>query len=84
MTSLDATGFSITLLNPETDHIVPALDAATSAVGWPQTSFDFNNAYSGARVISSQGETDQTAESTPQGPSGKATNEPLMHGRLQR
>lgn len=38
MTSLDASGFSITLLNSTPDFL-DAIDDQTSAVGWPRSIF---------------------------------------------
>lgn len=52
MTSLDASGFSITLLRVNPDVLL-ALDAATSAAGWCQAFSNFQ-VYNGARVEESQ------------------------------
>lgn len=52
MTSLDASGFSITLLKIDPD-VLPALDAATSAVGWGQSFCNFQK-YEGTRVEESK------------------------------
>lgn len=49
MTSLDASGFSITLLKA-TPEILAAIDAPTSAIGWPQTASNFQP-YTGKQVL---------------------------------
>lgn len=56
MTSLDASGFSITLLKA-TSEILGAIDASTSAIGWPQTASNFNP-YSGKQVLDDVVESD--------------------------
>lgn len=52
MTSLDASGFSITLLKASPDSLL-ALDAATSAVGWGQSFSNFQ-AFTGNRIEESR------------------------------
>lgn len=67
MTSLDASGFSITLLGIK-DDALSALDATTSAIGWGQ-SFSSFQAYNGKRLEESQeSSTNETMSTT--GPQG--------------
>ncbi|KAM5344194.1 hypothetical protein ACJ41O_012731 [Fusarium nematophilum] len=66
MTSLDASGFSITLLKATPD-ILEAIDHPTSAVGWPQTGSD-SPEINGSRIVNSLLETAHRATTESSGP----------------
>lgn len=79
MTSLDASGFSITLLKVSPDALA-ALDTATSAVGWGQAFANFQK-YDGTRVEESQPkETNGTVPSS--GPKGWSRCIAMLDHRL--
>ena len=66
MTSLDASGFSITLLKASSEMLA-AVDASTSAVGWPQTASNFQP-YSGRQILDSAEEQTDAHPSITSGP----------------
>jgi hypothetical protein len=68
MTSLDASGFSITLLRLENAALGP-LDATTTAVGWGQAFSNFVE-FGGSRVEESR-ETEANGVEPSGGPTGK-------------
>ncbi|RXG41322.1 hypothetical protein VDGE_09648 [Verticillium dahliae] len=66
MTSLDASGFSITILKA-TDEIIASLDSPTTAIGWPQTYSAFKP-HTGERVLESAFEKSSDNTSKASGP----------------
>ncbi|EEY21666.1 dihydroxyacetone kinase [Verticillium alfalfae VaMs.102] len=66
MTSLDASGFSVTILKA-TDEIIASLDSPTTAIGWPQTYSAFKP-YTGERVLESASEKSSDHTSKASGP----------------
>ena len=79
MTSLDAAGFSITLLKATPD-MVAALDKPTTAVGWPQAAGNYQK-YHGAQVIETSHEPTSEAPPKATGPKSLFPSLPYRLGR---